>query len=158
MRECYEKPMMYMEAFVPNEAVSACTVNSEFKYTFDCMRGPNVDKMTGVINNTIATGCSTQVGYASGYTKARNYNMQAGHSNNNATSVASTWITTSLYVQVTYTGNNIDGLLYMSGDSRSVNTNHWEDKEGYWSHTNNNDGQHVMIAPVVNVTSINASW
>lgn len=161
MKRNYEQPMMYAEAFVPNEAVSACTVNSEFKYTFDCMRGKDVDSLTGAINSSIASGCSYQIGYQSGCSAARNYDFDGkpGHSNNNASSVTATWTSNDSYIQVVYSGSNIDGLLYANSDS-SRRTNNWSYSGGYMVHSdaNGDDGKHVMVAPVVNAQSVNASW
>ncbi len=158
MRNIYERPLMRVEMFVANNAVSTCTVEGGVNYTFDCMVGPNTDPGY-VINDTIASGCNTKIGYAPGYSVARDYSSGGSHSNNN--SGRATWTTVrenrNSYLQVTYSG--AEGLLYTDGNS-TTDSQVWSvNKEGgYVQHSSNSGEMHHMIAPVVDSRSINASW
>lgn len=156
MKREYESPMMYVEEFVANAAVSTCTVEGGINYTFDCMKGPNVDTGT-VINDTIATGCNRQIGYASGTTVARDYSSGGRHSNNNPG--RATWTTGgswgNSYLQVSYSG--AEGILYTDGNA-TTDSKVWSVEAGYVKHSSSSGGTHHMVAPVVDSRTINASW
>lgn len=152
VKNMYERPLMRIEMFVANNAVSTCTVEGGINYKFDCMYGPNVD--TGyVINDTIASGCNTKIGYAAGYSTARDYSSRGNHSNNN--SGRATWTKEKSYLQVTYSGT--EGLLYTDG-SATTDSSVWSVEDGYVKHSSNKGGMHHMVAPVVDSRSVNASW
>lgn len=153
MKSVYERPLMRMEMFVANNAVSTCTVEGGIDYTFDCMFGPNVDIGRNVINDTIASGCSTKIGYAAGVATARDYSSGGRHSDNNPS--RATWTSGGGYLQVSYSG--AEGLLYTDGNT-STDSRVWSVEGGYVQHSSNRGGTHHMVAPVVDSRSINASW
>lgn len=152
MKKEYTMPVMYLEQFVANTAVSTCTVEGGINYTFDCMMGPNVD-LDVVINDTIATGCNRKIGYAPGIDTARDYSSRGSHSNNNPS--RATWTKYNNYLQVTYSG--AEGLLYTDG-SANTDSKVWSVESGYVKHSTSPGGMHHMVAPVVDSRTINASW
>lgn len=152
MKRKFERPVMSIELFVANQAVSACTVEGGIDYKFDCMFGPEVD--TGnVINDAIASGCNRQIGYADGISTARDYSSGGNHSDNNSS--RATWTRGSGYLQVTYSG--AEGILYTDGSART-DEQVWSVESGYVKHSSSRGGTHHMVAPVVDSTTINASW
>lgn len=153
----FQKPVMNVELFVANQAVSTCTVKGGIEWTFDCMFGPNVDT-ANVISSQIPdvdASCSKSIGYAGGITTARDYSKdRVGHSDNN--SKISSWSKGDGYIQVSYTG--AEGLLYTDNNKRVTDSNVWKVDTGYIYHTSSRGGQHHMVAPVIDGRSINASW
>lgn len=154
MRNIYERPLMRVEMFVANNAVSTCTVEGGFEYPFDCMFGTEIDKKQ-VVNDIIASGCGTNIGYAQGYDTARDYAYGFGHSNNNPSRATWTYSSDRSYLQVTYSGAK--GLLYTDGDA-NIDKQVWSQESGYVKHSKAGGGTHHMVAPVVDTASINASW
>ena len=160
MKKTYQTPCMSIEMFSANQAVSACTVNSNYTWEFDCMVGDTTDFRTGIINSSLAEGCESQIGYQSGCSTARDYNGTANHSNNNPSIAKWDYVSTgwySGYSQVTYTG--AQGLLYVDSDGNEAE--HWSfDKpNNMMVHDNSGFGMiHHNVAPVMNVTSVNPSW
>ena len=161
MKKTYQTPCMSIEMFSANQAVSACTVNSSYKWKFDCMVGGDVDYRTGIINNSLASGCKSQIGYQSGCSTARDYNGTDRHSNNSPAIASWTYFpgdkTAAKYSQVTYTG--AQGLLYVDSDGKEAQ--HWSfDKaNNMMVHDNSGFGMiHHNVAPVLNETSVNPSW
>lgn len=155
LKKAYVRPVMGVELFMANAAVSTCTVEGGISYNFDCMYGPNVDTAT-VINDTIATGCNTKIGYADGISTARDYSSRGSHSNNNPD--RATWSGDgrgSAYLEVTYSG--AEGILYTDGSSNTDATV-WSIEDGYVKHSRDRGGTHHMVAPVVDSRSVNASW
>lgn len=155
MRKGFEKPVMSVELFVANRAVSTCTVEGGISYDFDCMYGPNVDTanvISAQISGVDAT-CSLNIGYASGILTARDYSSKGNHSNNNPR--RATWSNGSGYLQVSYSGG--EGLLYTDGNS-NTDASVWSVESGYVKHSSNRGGMHHMVAPVINTQTINASW
>lgn len=154
MKGKYSRPVLYVENFAANQAVSTCTVEGGIEYTFDCMRGPDID--TGrVIADAIASGCNTKIGYASGISTARDYYNSNSHSNNNSS--RATWTNGSGYLQVTYSG--AQGILYTDSDGwGNFSSQEWSQADGYVMHSRNQGGMHHMVAPVVDSRSVNASW
>ena len=158
MKAVYERPLMRVEMFTANQAVSTCTTQGGIDYTLDCMVGPKVDSAR-IINDTIASGCSTKIGYASGISTARDYSSGGRHSDNNSS--RATWTEVkgeNGYLQVVYSG--AEGLLYTDGNA-STDSKVWKtDKisDGYVYHTASDGGMHHMVAPVVDSRTINASW
>lgn len=160
MKKTYQTPCMNIELFSANQAVSACTVQSNYKWKFDCMVGDTVDYRSGIISNSLeGSNCSNPIGYQSGCTTARDYNGTANHSNNspsiaNWTYVGNYW---SGYSQVTYTG--AQGLLYVDSDGKEAQ--HWSFDATNNMMVHDNSGNHMIhhnVAPVLNETSINPSW
>lgn len=174
MKRSYERPLMSVELFMANQAVSTCTVQGGIEWTFDCMYGPNTDT-TNVISTQIpnvSASCSLNIGYAGGVLTARDYSSQGNHSNNNSS--LATWTSSGLnnggpggrpggrpgggsgesYLQVTYSGG--EGLLYTDGSSSYDSL--WSVGSGIVQHSSERGGTHHMVAPVINTQSINASW
>ncbi|SDB12213.1 hypothetical protein [Eubacterium oxidoreducens] len=158
MKKTYMTPQMEIELFVPNQAVSTCTVDKNTSWAFDCMKGPNVDYASNIINSTIASNCGTQVGYAGGVLTAK-YRGGSSHSNHNSS--MATWTSeqsgSKRYLVVNYSSG--DGLLYAESDNNGRNTS-----KGNWSVKSNyivNEGasrMHAMVAPVISTTSVSSSW
>lgn len=158
MKSVYERPLMHVEMFVANNAVSTCTVEGGIDYTFDCMMGPDVDTGT-VIADAIASGCRNKIGYAQGKSTARDYSSRGSHSNNNSS--RATWSQVnggrgqSGYLEVTYSG--AEGILYTDGNA-NTDSQVWSVEDSYVKHSTNEGGMHHMVAPVVDARSVNASW
>ncbi|MGN0299318.1 MAG: hypothetical protein ACI4C1_09090 [Lachnospiraceae bacterium] len=172
MKKSYMMPVMKVEQFVANTAVSTCTVQGGINWTFDCMYGPEVDTANVIstqIPNVNAT-CGLNIGYAGGILTARDYSSQGSHSNNNSS--LATWTTSGLgnsggpggkpgggssdsYLQVVYSGG--EGLLYTDGDA-TTDASVWSVQTGYVKHSSDRGGTHHMVAPVINTQTINASW
>ena len=160
MKKTYQTPCMNIELFSANQAVSACTVQNNYKWKFDCMVGSDVDYDYGIISDALAgSNCTNPIGYQSGCDTARDYNGTANHSNNspsiaNWTYVGNNW---SGYSQVTYTG--AQGLLYV--DSHNRGTKDWSYNASTNMMEHANTGNHMIhhnVAPVLNETSVNPSW
>ena len=160
MKKTYQTPCMNIELFSANQAVSACTVHSSYKWKFDCMVGDTVDYRSGIISDALAgSNCSNPIGYQSGCDTARDYNGTANHSNNSPSIakwsyVGDNW---SGYSQVTYTG--AQGLLYVDSDGKEAE--HWSYDADNNMMVHDNSGNHFIhhnVAPVLNETSINPSW
>lgn len=154
MKKEYTMPVMYVEQFVANTAVSTCTVEGGIEYPFDCMYGTEIDTRN-VINDTIASGCSTKIGYAQGINTARDYAYGFGHSNNNPDRATWTYASDRSYLQVTYSG--AEGILYTDGNA-NTDSQVWSVESGYVKHSTNRGGTHHMVAPVVDSRTVNASW
>lgn len=156
MKSVYERPLMRVEMFVANNAVSTCTVEGGINYTFDCMKGPNTDPgyvISSQMDN-VSANCSLNIGYAPGINTARDYCNSGRHSNNNRN--RATWTNGNGYLQVTYSG--AEGILYTDGDP-DTDSQVWSVVEGsHVEHSKNDGGQHHMVAPVVDTRSVNASW
>lgn len=155
VKNVYEKPLMRVEMFVANNnvAASSCTVVGGISYTFDCMVGPNVDA-ENVINDTIASGCSSKIGYADGLDTARDYSSRGSrHSDNNPT--RANWSKGNGYLQVTYSG--AEGILYTDG-STQTDSQVWSVEDSYVKHNGNSGGMHHMVAPVVDASTVSSSW
>ncbi|MCR5665237.1 MAG: hypothetical protein K6G01_00275 [Eubacterium sp.] len=162
MKKTYVTPKMEIELFMPNQAVSTCTVNSSTSWAFDCMKGPNVDYASNIVASSLSNDCGTNVGYAAGKLTAK-YRSGSSHSNHNSSIASWTSETTGSgwnkkkYLVVTYSSG--DGLLYAEADNNGHNTcaGNWTSKDNYIV----NEGashMHAMVAPVLNSTSVNASW
>lgn len=162
MKRSYESPLMSIELFMANQAVSACTAEGGIDWTFDCMAGPNTDT-TKVISTQIpgvTATCGLNIGYASGILTARDYDGSSNHSNNNRN--LATWTTGKddgkrgdSYLQVKYSGGQ--GILFTDGNA-SIDSNVWTIEDGYVKHAKKGGGMHHMVAPVMNTQTINASW
>lgn len=155
MKRVFEKPVMNVELFVANQAVSTCTVEGSIDWTFDCMYGPNTDTKNVIstqIPNVEAT-CGLNIQYAGGVLTARDYSSRGNHSNNNSS--LAKWTKMSDYLQVTYSGG--EGLLYTDGNA-TTDANVWSVQDGYVKHSSSKGGTHHMVAPVMNSQTINASW
>lgn len=159
MKRSYESPLMSIELFMANQAVSTCTAEGGINWTFDCMAGPNTDT-TKVISTQIpgvTATCSLNIGYAAGIRTARDYAGSRNHSNNNSS--LATWTNTKEYIQVTYSGG--EGILYTDGNA-NTDKKVWSivgsGSTGYVKHSTNDGGRHHMVAPVMNTQTINASW
>lgn len=177
MKKVYERPLMSVELFVANQAVSTCTVEGGIDWTFDCMIGPTTDSAT-CVNVSVASGCTTQVGYAAGVQTARDYCLSNnGHSDNSIGqwSDGSGGSENGSYLQVFYSG--AEGILYAdstgTGNSgggghgntgntstaSNITTANWSVVAGeYVWHSSTQGGNHHMVAPVMDSRSINASW
>ena len=151
---------MNIELFSANQAVSACTVNNNYSWKFDCMVGSDVDHRTGIINSNLASGCESQIGYQADCSTARDYNGTANHSDNSPSIANWTYVSTgwySGYSQVTYTG--AQGLLYVDSDGNEAQ--HWSYDATNKMMVHDNSGYHMIhhnVAPVLNETSVNPSW
>lgn len=165
MKRSYERPLVSVELFMANQAVSTCTVEGSINWTFDCMYGPKTDT-ANVISNQIpgVTGsCKLNIGYAAGILTARDYSSRGNHSNNNPSLAQWNYVRGSWgsdgYLQVTYSGG--EGLLYTDG-SPNTDVNVWSvegsGSSGYVKHSSSRGGMHHMVAPVLNTQTINASW
>lgn len=161
MKRVFEKPVMNVELFVANQAVSSCTIHGQgVEYTFDCMVGPNTDT-TNVISSDIpgvTASCKVSIGYASGILTARDYSSRGSHSDNNKK--LATWTTGSdgwngNYLQVTYSGGA--GLLYTDGNA-NTDKSVWSVESGYVKHSSSKGGTHHMVAPVMNPNNMDTSW
>lgn len=159
MKRSYESPLMSIELFMANQAVSTCTVEGDIKWTFDCMYGPDTDT-TSVISTQIPNveaSCSVNIGYAGGILTARDYSSRGNHSNNNRSLAKWDWDRKGGYLQVTYSGG--EGLLYTDGNA-STDSSVWSvnSTDGYVIHSEDRGGMHHMVAPVMNTQTISASW
>lgn len=154
MKSVYERPLMHVEMFVANNAVSTCTVEGGIDYTFDCMRGPTTETKNVISSQIVGVSatCSLNIGYASGIYTARDYYNSKQHSNNNS---RATWSNGNGYLQVSYSG--AEGILYTDGDA-NTDGRVWSVEQGYVKHSANGGGTHHMVAPVVDTRYINASW
>lgn len=157
MRKNYEQPMMFVEEFMTNSAVSTCTVEGGIAYDFDCMFGPNVDTEY-VIADAVASGCTNKIGYASGISVARDYSSGGRHSNNNSS--RATWEkerdSNGSYLQVSYTG--AEGIIYTDYCNATKDAEVWSVESDYVKHSSKSGGMHHMVAPVIDSRSVNASW
>ena len=162
MKRSYESPLMSIELFMANQAVSACTVEGGVEWTFDCMKD-NGEIQRNVVSVQISTegSCGLNVGYAPSIRTARDYDSNGTHSNHNPN--IATWGSDSdregSYLQVTYTG--AEGLLY--GDQQNqqaVTLDAWSygSSGAYVKHVKKGSGPHHLVAPVMNTQTINASW
>lgn len=163
MKRTYERPLMSVELFMANQAVSTCTVEGSIDWTFDCMYGPNTDTASVISTQipNVEASCSVNIGYAPGILQARDYSSRGNHSNNNSS--LANWKRvggsrgSSGYLQVIYSGG--EGLLYTDGDA-TTDASVWSivASEGYVKHSSDRGGMHHMVAPVMNTQTINASW
>lgn len=156
MKKNFERPIMNVELFAPNQAVSTCDAQGGIDYNFDCMYGPEVDTRN-VISSMIegvTASCTTSIGYASGVNTAVDMSSKRNHSNNNPG--RATWSLKNGYVSVTYSG--AEGLLYTDNASKTNDEDVWSVKNGVLEHSSARGGTHHMVAPVVDSRSINASW
>lgn len=156
MKKGFRKPIMNVELFVANQAVSTCTVSGGIDYDFDCMYGPTVDTRNVISSSipNVSGSCSLSIGYASGVSTARDYcKSNMNHSNNNSS--RATWTSTNDYLQVTYSG--VEGLLYTDGNAQT-DASVWSVQNGIVTHSKNSGGMHHMVAPVIDSRTINASW
>lgn len=169
----FQKPVMNVELFVANQAVSTCTVEGGIEWIFDCMFGPETDPKNVISTQipNVSANCSLNIGYAGGILTARDYSSSGKHSDNNPS--LSTWTSVGLgnggsgghgpgsgssedsYLQVTYSGG--EGLLYTDG-SATTDASVWSPQDTYVKHSKSQGGIHHMVAPVINTSSINASW
>lgn len=160
MKRAYERPLMSVELFMANQGVaSSCTTEGGLEWKFDCMYGTDVDTLNNVVSDVLAAGCTTKVGYAGGITTARDYDIGFGHSNNNP-SIAE-WTNGSdnggQYLQVTYSG--AQGILYTDGDGNgNIDLSPWTVETVYVKHSNQGGRMHHMVSPVIDTTSVSASW
>lgn len=164
MKRSYERPLVSVELFMANQAVSTCTVEGSIDWTFDCMYGPNTDTKNVISTQIpgVTASCSLNIGYAAGILTARDYSSRGSHSNNNRSLaqwnyVRGSWCSDG-YLQVTYSGG--EGLLYTDGDATvdSVWSVEGSGSTGYVKHSSRRGGTHHMVAPVLNTQTINASW
>ena len=161
MKRSYESPLMSIELFMANQAVSACTVEGGVDWTFDCMKD-NGEIQRNVVSVQISTegSCGLNVGYAPSIRTARDYDFGGTHSDHNPN--IAQWGYGSdregSYLQVTYTG--AEGLLYGDERGQEVLLGAWsEDPSGaYIKHIKSGSGPHHLVAPVMNTQTINASW
>lgn len=159
MKKKFERPVMNVELYAPNQAVSACSVpDGGIEYKFDCMRGPKVDTEKVISNALGITTCKLSIGYASGSNMARDYFNSKENSDNNPGKA--TWVRENGYVQVTYSG--AQGLLYTDGVDKHSNSlkndGCWSVANGIVTHDSKEGGQHHMVAPVMNASTISSSW
>lgn len=166
MKREYKSPIMYVEVFTVNSAVSTCTAQGGINWTFDCMKGPNIDRGT-VVADALASGCDTKVGYAAGITTAYSFYGKS-HSDNNSS--RATWGKGNYenaadknysgnYISVSYTG--AEGLLYAdASDWGQYTINNWSTTKvpGVVAHSKAEGLRHHMVAPVIDSTTVNASW
>lgn len=172
MKEVYIKPCMITESFMPNQAVSTCTVEGGISWTFDCMAGNQVDTHTVIAaNGSISTdigACDTKVGYAKSITTAYDFQGSRNHTNHNKSiatwgngKVSGSGEYSGSYYSVTYKG--AEGILYADADGKgSFSTAPWGmttiDGVVGVAHSNKGGKMHHMVAPVVDSRTINASW
>lgn len=163
MGKVFKKPVMCVELFVANQAVSTCTIEKGVEWTFDCMAGNQTDKATVVADDVpnISGSCTNKVGYASGITTARDYQGKSNHTTYNST--ISTWSAgydrNGSYFQVVYSGT--EGILYADATgSGYMSPELWtvDSQNKCVTHNTNNGLMHHMVAPVISTSSINASW
>ncbi|MGN0405207.1 MAG: hypothetical protein ACI4F1_08300 [Bariatricus sp.] len=150
----FEKPVMSVELFAANQAVSTCTVEGGISYDFDCMYGPEVDTKNVISNQIpeVTANCSLAIAYAGGISTARDYSSGGSHSNNSS---RASWTKERDYLQVSYSG--AQGLLYTDGDL-NTDSSVWTVEDGYVKHAKKRGGTHHMVAPVIDSRTINASW
>lgn len=162
MKRSYESPLMSIELFMANQAVSACTVEGGVDWTFDCMKD-NGEIQLKVVSAQISTegSCDLKVGYAPSIRTARDYDSNGTHSDHNSN--IAQWGNGSdqdgSYLQVTYTG--AEGLLYVDQvNKHTVTLDAWSvvPSGAYIKHVNSGSGPHHLVAPVMNTLTINASW
>ena len=162
MKRSYESPLMSIELFMANQAVSACTVEGGVDWTFDCMKD-NGEIQLNVVSVQISTegACGLNVGYAQSINTARDYYSNGTHSDHNPN--IAKWGYGSdqdgSYLQVTYTG--AEGLLYGDQENQhSVTLKAWSvvPSGAYIKHVKSGSGSHHLVAPVMNTQTINASW
>lgn len=158
MKKGFEKPVMRVELFVENQAVSTCTVQGGISYDFDYMYGPNVDTANVISTQipNVEASCQLAIGYAGGILTARDYSSSGSHSNNNPS--RATWSNGAGYLQVSYSG--AQGLLYTDGNA-TTDGKVWSvvsSEGGYVKRSNQQGGIHHMVPPIINTQTINASW
>lgn len=148
---------MSVELFSANQAVSTCTVEGGIEWTFDCMYGPNTDTRNVITNQLQIEGsCKSNIGYAAGYTTARDYSSKGSHSSNVSRAQWS-YNEQEKYLQVEYFGGQ--GLFYADSDDwGGVSTDAWSMENGYVKHAKKGGLTHHMVAPVINTQTINANW
>ena len=167
MKMTYETPKMFVEDFMANNAVAACSANTDV--TFDCMAGPQTDT-ANVLASTLGKSCTYDAGFIGDSTGATTgtytaVNSAGNYSYNHSKHCGFSWSNQSASIKAS-------GLLYIcsydvtSGQGRNKttttykNTNHWSASGTTATHTTyENNSEHTMIAPVYGeADSIATSW
>lgn len=161
MKRSYESPLMSIELFMANQAVSACTVQGGVDWTFDCMKDKGEIRHNVVSTQISIEGtCGLNVGYAQSKNTARDYDFGGTHSDHNKNIAKWVYVRDQepQYLQVTYTG--AEGLLYGDEHGQLVSLDAWKNdlSRAYIEHTEIGSGPHHLVAPVMNTQTISASW
>ena len=135
----YEKPLMIIEEFIPNQAIAACTDKA---VDFTCFRGPNNDT-----ENVLLSECSRKAGYAQGATTATSSYKRKTWSN----------VDGLAYICTPHTGGT--GGKPKLGDT----TSEWQQSGSIITHKKNwnndtHDKQwHCMVAGITDYSTVSAS-
>lgn len=160
MKKAYMIPCMQIEEFAANQAVSTCTVNKDFTYTFDCLDGPNADQVQGAIASGLAEGCGKQIGYLSTGTTGTWTGASGGKGSMNNVSIGTyTYDRRTRTNTVVYEADNLDGILYcVSNSKNNFDIGTWEASGTTAKCTNKGNYTHVGVAPVLDASTVKASW